>query len=110
MLFRKARNKTYRTCPAEYTKTYFEDEVKKAVLFRNIISKEELDLVAEITETHTFGCDEAGKFIELSVIVNRKFFVIGECVTPFENTLLLSVDGGCCRVYFANGGKSLIVY
>lgn len=106
----KKQAKILRACPTDYTKTYFENDVKKATLFRNIICKKELYLVAEITETHTFGCNQKGEFVEFPVIINRRFVVIGERVTPFENTLLLSVDGMCYRVYFANGGKQLIAY
>ena len=65
-------------------------------------------MISEITETHIFGCNEKGKFIELPVTINRRFFIIGEKIKHFDNALLLSVDGECCRVYWADDGKSLI--
>lgn len=108
MFFRKAINKIYRTCPAEYTKTYFEDGVKNAVLFRSIICEDELSVISEVTEIHTFGCNEKGKFIELPKVVNRRFFIVGERVKPFNGTLLLSVCGVCYNVYSAGDGNSLI--
>lgn len=109
MIFKKNKQKTYRALPENYSKTYFEDGVKKAVLFRDIIHKDELQVISEITETHTYGCNEKGKFIELPVIMNRRFFVIGEPIKPFSGTLLLSIDFGCCRVYCSSDLKSLIV-
>lgn len=109
MLFKKNKQKTYKVLPKNYSKTYFEDGVKKAVLFRGIITKDELNVISEITETYTFGCNENGKFIELPVIINRRFFIIGEKVKHFNDTLLLSVNCGCCRVYCSNDCKSLIV-
>lgn len=108
MSFTKNKQRTYRTLPGEYSKTYFEDGVKKAVLFHDIIRKDELEVVSEITETHTYGCNEKGKFIELLVIINRRFFVIGESIKPFCGTLLLSIDSGCYRVYCSSDLKSLI--
>lgn len=109
MIFKKNKKKTYRALPRNYSKTYFENGVKKAVLFRDIIRKDELEVISEITETHTYVCNENGKFIELPVIINQRFWVIGETIKPFDGILLLSVGSGCCRVYCSSDLKSLIV-
>lgn len=113
MFFKKNKQKTYKHLPKEYEKTYFEDGVREACLFRSLIREDKLRVIVEVTEIHTFGCNEKGKFVELPTIKHHRFYIVGKVIEPFEETLLLNYsdeNGNLAskRVYCGSERYSLI--
>jgi len=111
--FQKNKQKTYKYLPKNYEKAYFEDGVRKSCLFRSLIREDNLQVIVEVTEIHTFGCNEKAKFIELPMIKHHRFYIVGKVIEPFEDTLLLNYideNGNLAseRVYCGSGRDLLI--